>query len=348
MDYYNTKYCNPSFHIVNYSNSGLLSKELKNIEKTTPKLGYGKRRFSNIPSTIYETLPNPLKQGSPLPRPYGPRDNLRLQSLYSIHGFGLNKKYKKRRSKKKSKKRSFKKNKSKKFGMTPGTQQWKNSAIQRNISNLKSSSYANQGVLKPAKGSFKTDINLLVKPNSSIIASAPYTNVPMQYNKNNLNTPLFYFGSIKTKKNKIKNRRSFGPNNVGYQKPIPMYHGGGNTINFSNNKLYFPEGIIPKVGKVQPDGMTPNAWLTKSSGIGDGLGKQFRFGSKNVYNIPQSGSGHLTISQPDSSTYGKGYSKYGSKKSNNKNKNTKRKGNLRTSFGGKVITLNSSGKITIN
>jgi hypothetical protein len=304
------------------------------------------------PSSIYQTFPNIFRQGSALPRPYDPVDNLRMQSLYEIHGFGrrtskrkrcksCGRKGKKHKSHKKSKRRRSQQ----KFGTTPGTPEWKQEASMRNKISNYMNQYANAGQLTQAKG--WTPRSALYMNNTSSIKpnKIGMPNLPAQFTNNQLNSPiLFNFG--KPRKNKKNNRpsllrkslkktRSFGPlvpnvagpNTVGYQEPIPMYHAGANTIDFATNKLFRPN-IVGSIGKVQSNKMNPRAWLTQSVGIGDGLGNKFRFGKKfgNMIYTPDGatyGSGHNTIMQPAPS--------YLNQKA----------------FGGSVITLNKSGQIQI-
>ena len=358
------------------------------------------------PVTIYQTYPNIYRQGQALPRPYDMVDNLRMQSLFEIRGFGKNKnsKVKKRKSKnsknhictceycienKKTRKllKSRKSNRKnvKSFGQTPGTNEWKQEAIDRNNLSKHLNKYANEGKLSPAKGYTPNEINLYDGTKSSNIPNLiGMPNSPAQFSNNQLNSPILSFGKhkrkslpkeslkykikslpkeslnhkrkslseiikektgnhkrkslseiIKNKKHTKRNFGEYGPNVVGYEAPIPIYHGGGNTINFQTNELYRPD-IVPDIGKVQTDGMTKKAWLTQSSGIGDGLGNTFRFGKKFgtdlVYNPNGfSGTGINTIEQPLPDYM----------------KNTPEKKKLSTSFGGSVITLQQDGKITI-
>lgn len=333
------------------------------------------------PTTIYDTYPNIYKQGSPLPQPYGQVDNLRMQSLFDIHGFGRKRsnsrkgsrtKYKsKKRGKsmkkmmkkyikkyiKKSKRKSKKmkkmvisklkkskrtKRKSKRgFGnsTTPGTPQWKHSASQKNIVSNYMNKYANQGALKKATG-WTNPSSLYIGESGTTPNLIGMVNEPGQYSNNQLNSPvLLNFGNKKPKGSKTKRRRpsltkkrkskkSFGPlvpnvagpNVVGYESSMPIYHGGANTIDFATNKLFRPD-IIKSVGKVQPDGMTPAAWLTRSKGLGNNFGDLVYTADSMTY-----GSGHNTIMQPKPS-----YLKYGKKRS-------------KKSFGS-MITLEKNGKI---
>jgi hypothetical protein len=249
------------------------------------------------------------------------------------------------------------------FGETPGTEPWTSSAKVKNTGNKQMAKYANAGVFKPAKGG-GSDVQLYVTPLKNKQFTVDNLNVPMQFSDNDLNTPLFKFGGKKNGFGHLKG----GPNTVGYQEPIPMYHPGGTTIDFLTGKTN-SQGIIGQVGKVQPDGMTPNAWLTKSVGIGDGLGNNYRFGTKgkdkrpklkskksmgpktkkfgNVYtpNGVTRGTGKNVIMQPppdfpEYSSPVKGtYVGYGSKA---------KKKTLTAEFGGKTINLGPDGIITVS
>ncbi len=315
------------------------------------------------PSSIYQTFPDIFRQGSPLPRPYGPRDNLRMQSMYEIHGFGRRKSKKKckcgkRHSYHKSNSKFRCKRKSRKFGnsTTPGSAEWKQNALKRNEVSSYMNQYANAGSLTMAKG-WTSPSALYMRKSSNIPNVIGMPNEPAQFSNNQLNSPvLLHFGTKKRKSLKkksrpslIKNRKSFtksklkrprsfgplvptiaGPNTVGYQSSIPLYYAGGNTIDFATNKLFRPN-IIDSVGKVQSDGMTPRAWLTQSSGIGDGLGNKYRFGKKDkrqfglIYtNEPPYGTGNNIIMQPAPAYLNK------------------------RAFGGNVITLNGAGQIQIS
>jgi hypothetical protein len=295
------------------------------------------------PSSIYQTFPNIFRQGSPLPRPYGPRDNLRMQSLFDIHGFGHRRTSKKNKCKcgkrhrshrshrsHRHSRRSRRHRKSRRFGnsTTPGTAEWKHDASVRNKVSSYMNQYANAGKLAIAKGWTPPSALYMRSSSSNVPNVIGMPNEPGQFSNNQLNSPiLLHFGAKKRKSNNkkkpsltkhskgkgikrtsTKRSRSFGPlvptvagpNTVGYQAPIPLYHAGANTIDFATNQLFRPD-IVGAIGKVQADGMTPRAWLTQSRGIGDGLGNKYRFGKK----------------------FGK-------------------------AFGGSVITLNSAGQIQIS
>jgi hypothetical protein len=293
------------------------------------------------PSTIYQTFPNIFRQGSALPRHYGPRDNLRMQSLFDIHGFGrrrrskskkckCGKKHKSRRHSRHSRRRSRHHRKSRRFGnlTTPGTAEWKHDASARNKVSSYMNQYANAGKLSLAKGWTPPSALYMRSSSSNVPNVIGMPNEPGQYSNNQLNSPvILHFGAKKrksnnkrkpsltkrkgkgqTKRTSVKRSRSFGPlvptvagpNIVGYQAPIPLYHAGANTIDFATNQLFRPD-IVGSIGKVQADDMTPRAWLTQSKGIGDGLGNKYLFGKK----------------------FGK-------------------------AFGGSVITLNSAGQIQIS
>jgi len=387
-----SKYCNKSFHLVNHGSESArnIDSVLKNLNRTGPMLGTKmfssrrrrkspkkKRKFggppapflqgklstsvgteglplgAKSPQSIYDTFPNIFKQGSPLPRPYDPIDNLRMQSLYEIHGFGH------RGSKRKSKRRKCsecgkkhscrksppgpgrKRSKIRHFGATPGTPQWTQESMVRNKASNVMNKYSQANKLALAKGWTQPSSLFVGNYNNGIPNVIGMINEPAQSSNNQLNSPvLFKFGAKrgpgepgggKKKKGKSKpsltprRSRKFGPlvpnvagpNTVGYQASIPIYHGGANTIDFLTNKLYRPD-IVGPISKVQPDGMTPRAWLTQNSG-------KYRFGS-GVYtpNGVTYGTGHNTIMQPLPPYM---------------NKNFK--------FGGNVITLNSAGQVQI-
>lgn len=185
--------------------------------------------------------------------------------------------------------------------------------------------YANAGKLSLAKGWTSPSALYLNSSSSKIPNVIGMPNVPAQFSNNQLNSPLLLNFGTKHKNVKKTGRRpsltkkrsrSFGPllqtvagpNTVGYQAPIPLYHAGANTIDFATNQMFRPD-IIGPVGKVQ-SGSTPNAWLAQSVGIGDGLGNKYRFGK-----VGKEGKGK-----------GKAKSR---------------------SFGGSVITLNSAGQVQI-
>jgi hypothetical protein len=148
-------------------------------------------------NNIYQTMPNPYTRGAPLSRPYGPRDNLRMPLLVDVHGFG-----KKRRPKQVSKKRNFgrkskkisksKKRKSnrrtRKFGSTPGSNTWTNHLAKQTYNGI---DYA-QPYLATAKGNVDPKMLYFQKgANFDQRFNLAGANVPMQYTKNQLNTPLF-------------------------------------------------------------------------------------------------------------------------------------------------------------
>ena len=429
-----TSFCNKDFTLVNQRSPQNLENILSQLAKEGPMLGtqmrnFGKRKFgnppflkgnlstskehiglplgANSPQSIYQTYPNIFKQGQALPQPYGPVDNLRMQSLYEIHGFGRRRsrhsrsrhshshrckscgrrrksrghkskhRHKLKHSHRISKKRVIRR-RSRAFG-TPGTNYWKAAAEGRNSLSNYMNRQANVDVLKAAKGwtlpnagGNGNGIQLYMNNHSGTTPNLiGMPNLPGQYSNNQLNSPVFKFGKKGRSKSKSKHRpcltkrksmRRFGPlvpnvagpNVVGYEQPIPIYHAGGNTINFATNKNFNPD-IVGDIGRVQSDGITPRAWLTQSIGIGDGLGTKNRFGS-NVYtqNGITSGSGHNVIMQPkpdymndDNIVQGNyvGFGKNSKPKSKSKSKPKHKR--LTARFGGSTIILNSSGKVSI-
>jgi hypothetical protein len=130
----------------------------------------------------------------------------------------------------------------------------------------------------------------------------------------------------------------FGPNNVGSEPRIPMYHAGADTINFETNKM-FGKNMIGNVGSVQAVPTVTNAWLTNSAGVGgfgNSSGSKFggssKFGSRRfgsnagtpqnmVYTYNGPTSGRNTLSQPQFQP---------------------------NKFGGQVITLAPNGSINVS
>jgi hypothetical protein len=146
-----------------------------------------------------------------------------------------------------------------------------------------------------------------------------------------MNSPYFNFSRKKEKTGSKRKRHFGGPNTVGYEAPIPLYHAGANTINFATNQNYRPD-IMNNAGSVMPDGITSNAWLTQSKGIGNSFG--------NVYNMPTNpGTGNNVVQQPAPSLGPQTVS--GSKMSYGKK-------HLSASFGGSIITLEPSGKVVVS
>ncbi len=163
-------------------------------------------------SNIYQTFPNIYRQGAALSQPYDPVDNLRMQSRWSINGFGT----------------------------TPGTPEWKESSI----------------FSKSASDNIKLYDPIVTGQKPNLIGDI---NWPAAPSNNQDNIP--------------GRGRSFGPNNVGYEPKIPIYHGGANTINFETNKM-FNTNMIGDVQMVQRTSNTPTAWLANKKGFGRGFGKE--------------------------------------------------------------------------
>lgn len=273
---------------------------------------------AKTPNTIYDTLPDVFnKQPLARPYGPVDNLRMQLPFKITAFGSKKNRRKSKHKCKckccrKKSLSKSErKKRKSHKFGnMTPGTNMWQKDASIKNTFSNNLNKYANADKLSAAKA-YVSPSNLYMNNISSNIPNIiGNTNLPGQYTNNQLNYPfLSNFGKKNKRKSKkiskpslinkskkivrrpsltIKNSkssRSFGPlisnvagpNTIGYQESIPLYKAGANTINFATNKL-FGSNIIKPDGKVQLDGITPNAWLTQSVGIGDGLGNNYRFG----------------------------------------------------------------------
>ncbi len=278
--------------------TGLKSDGTLKIELNEYGFGKSKRRMGTSlglpkgvksPETLSDTLPDQYYRGIALPRPFDRVDNQRLVGPDYIHGFGKKKginkdietltKLKKIRkhSKKliKSVKRTIRKKSQ--FSTTPGTERWTDSVANRTFNGQ--DQVSEQHI--DATGNFNTGM-VYFQPGPDFnqrFDLRQNTNVPMQYTNNQMNTPIVghSFGT------KIGLDRSLGPNIVGYAPPIPMYHAGGTTMNYLTNQLYKPIGIIggptnsngayasvgtgQEILTVQPDYITPNAYLNTANGL---------------------------------------------------------------------------------
>ncbi len=285
----------------------------RNVFPTQEPLGLPAGAFN--PTTLNEVMPDPNMRGNPLPRPYGPRDNLRMGTGNTTNGFGA----------------------------TPGSSAW-NQVVQ----NVRGQEYANAGVLKSAKGYMNPEILYYQNAKGVVPGDMPRLgNVPMQYSDNALNTPLFNYKqygskkkSKKSKKKKGKGKKKsskksrskkqmlnmFGPNNVGYEAHIPIYHGGGNTVDFFTDKLYNQDIVGGPTNSTGPYASVGTSREPLLSVVKDGITpNQYSFGanmSNMVYSpdIPTSGTGLTSLYQeaPDYLTRQDitgNYVSYGSKKS---------------------------------
>lgn len=316
--------------------------------------------------------------GGLLKRPYGPSDNYDMKGLhlagstlnplplswnYKLGQFGSKKKRKGKKSKGKRKKRRSKlrsirkglpsaksrrkrKRKSanrsrtlRKFGTTPGTKNWKTP-----------SSHHRNPVL----------LYLPVPPNKKINKNT-YLNLPMQFTNNQMNTPNVRFGSSPSLV------QMEGPNNVAYRMNNNIYLGAGaNTINWATNKTYRPSN--KPIYQVQKTKTNPRSWIANTVGIKNASSKyntarrytnlpvsarantrNLNFGYPNVDNLVYTrdnlAQGAKVLYQPTPP-----YMKervHGSYATKHFGRKTTKNKPLRTQFGGKVITLTSSGKITI-
>ncbi len=330
-----TSYCTKDF--------GNVGQNLMSLEKAHKFGSLGLPEGVKSPATIADARGNILTRGGPLPEPYGYRDNARMQLPFIMNGYGKKRSGKKRKSKsrkgRKSRKLSRKSRKGRKrskklkslFGNTPGTDGWKTSAAGRNIvSNIMNNAGNVSGAVGFPGHSVKFYEGLIKTGQSSNVIGG--INLPANFTNNQMNSPYFNFSRKKRKI--VPRKRHFGdsPNIVGYEAPMPIYHAGANTINFATGQNYRPN-ILNNAGSVMPDGVTSNAWLTQSKGIG----KQ---GFGGVYNMPTNpGTGNNVVQQPAPSL---GLSKVtGSKMGYGKK-------NLSASFGGSVITLEPSGKVVVS
>jgi hypothetical protein len=333
MDNGNTSFCKGSNSLMSNQNlSGLRKFGSRPFDNSRLGLPVGE----NSPSTIDSTLSNLYNGQGPLPQPYGRTDNARMMMKYGKRKSkrkSRKSKRKSRKSKRKSRKSKRKSRKSKKFGTTPGTPEWTSSQnVSNNVSNMMNKQ-AVSGSLKQAVGYSQNNIPYYEGPiisnqKPNVIGGV---NLPANYTNNQMNNSYFNFGSKKIKpKSSIKPKLislkkhkfgsfNYGPNTVGYNEPIPVYHGGGNTVNFSTGKTYVPNIVGSNITGVQSSGMTPEPWLTQSFGN--------KFGN-NVYSPVSNGSGRNVYMQPEPD-----YMNSGKK--------------LSANFGGSLITLNSSGKVTV-
>jgi len=322
--------------------------------------------------------------GGLLKRPYGPSDNfdmtqehlagsklnpLPLSWNYTLGQFGSKRKKKKRRSKKK-KRKSKKKKKSKskkkkkrrsvkkkrrsvkkkrKFGTTPGTDAWK--------SQVKKPDGSEQWVnpkLAPAKG-YNINPVMLYLPTSNDITVPPYLNIPKQYTNNQYNNPQpnskVNFG------NSPVLVKMEGPNNVAYRKGFDLYGAGANTTNWATGKTFrTPKQPLLKVQKTanNPTSYISNAKTIPKASGGFNTARGFinkgiknRFGEL-VYTRDNMLSGAKGIYQPNPPYMNeKVHGSYATYSYGKKKHTPKTPKELTAKFGGKVITLNGAGKITI-
>jgi hypothetical protein len=366
-----TKYCPPDpNYFKNFGRRRMMSKRSLRFGKDyalsqDSQLGLPSDQTS--PPTIYDTFPDPFQQGSPLPQPYGPRDNLRMMSLWNY-----GRKLRKLRRKNKHYKRLRSRNG---FGLIYNGQEY--------VDNI----------LAPAKGYIYS--YLPIDPNNVY-------NVPMQYSNNTQNTPIFTTTPTMRFGQMLNTNGMYGVNNVAYQTPIPMLHAGGTTLNYANNQLYSPIGVVggptnstgqfasagtfsEPVMNVVNDNITPNSYLNtkpinvtatdaNSTMLKDGMTTSSSFGKR------KRSFGNM-IYQPDMITGGGGnepvyqkspmymdtkatptgnYANYGKKpklvmkneeekKEEKKGKKTEKKEEktLTTKFNNYVITLKGNNKVTV-
>lgn len=291
--------------------------------------------------------------GGMLQRPYGPTDNQELKEMHlagsKLHPFDLDwvsdmsaynsygkrfSKKKKRRRRKKSKKSKKKRRRSKRknsFGITtPGSKQW---------GGLKKPGLGSRWVgprLEAAKG-YNPNPALLYLP---VPESQSYTispdlsiNVPMRYSNNQMNSPSVKYGAIP------ELAKASSPNKVAHEQPFHMYDNpGGQTTDWLTGKSYLPKsGKLQKVKKMpqNPRGYLSNAKTVKEASSKPNGGRVLsrngsrKFGNKQMYYTKDTlASGAKTQYQPAPAYMQK-------------------KETLSTKFGGKIITLDPKGKITI-
>lgn len=255
--------------------------------------------YENNPSSIYYNDYQNYIRGARPPIPYGPADNARMQLLTGYNGFG--------------KTPSFSSDPN--VNPTPGSGSW-------HLAQPKIDPSADYGLSSTftSVSQGPTQSNLYKGSTCDLNQqSKELFNVPMTYSDNSYNTSGVRFGKRTKNKNSfgamLPTDGMYGPNNVGHEAPIPMYHAGSTTYNFSTNQLYPANigmlggptnstGSYASLGTfsnevlgVQPDNLTTNARL--STQMGNSFGSRNSFGEL-IYN-PSSlvnGTGLLTLAEP--------------------------------------------------
>jgi hypothetical protein len=303
--------------VTNYNDS---TKSYNNTSLNCPAgLGFGRSRFGSytgfdnhigIPNTFdpepgtsmnYLTAGEvPDLHGARLPRPYGPRDH-----MTQLSGFGRKKKTRSRNSVS--------------FGTTPGTDHWLSNMTSRNMWGQQ---YANEGILEAAK-TLPGPSNLYNNvPRTPIFNPDDFGGVRVQENYPGPNSPLYGFGRKRRGTGKSGFGSSYmgntgtmmGPNNVGYEPSIPMYHGGGDTVDFATNKLFRNDMISGPTNSlgpyasygsdnnviygVQQDVGTRDAFLTKNIS-GQNARTQAGFGRKRVTRTSRNKFGQRSLNSYD-------------------------------------------------
>lgn len=264
-----------------------------------------------------------------------------------------------RRSKRKSntsKRRRYRSKRRTYFGMTtPGTKAWNNS--RKGMLGLEWV----HSKFKPAKGYNPNPALLYLPiPNSQKI-SIPQDikiNVPMQYTNNQFNNPI-----PQSKVNKFGKDPSLvqmeGPNIVAYEPNMNLYDGAGaNTINWATGKTFRPKGkSLLKIQRTKqnPRGFLSNSKNIKKASTGFNIARSYtnkglKYGQSTnnlIYTRDLLQSNAKTLYQPKppymQDTVSGSYATFGKKKKKKLSKFNK----LSHQFGGKVITLDPTGKITI-
>lgn len=379
-----------------YKQIANLSNELQHYQNIGPFLGT--MSFGN-PNTLGNGLVRggPLNpsgvtsasayiEGARLPRPGGPRNNMRMEGIhgagsllppfkldwnFKIGQFGkLQSSRKKRRSKRKSKKKSHKRSRrfskrrnrkvslkskvkrkrSYKFGIvTPGTKNWNSSR-----KGMVGMEWVNPE-LRGAKGYNPNPALLYLPVPDSQKISIPQDikiNVPMQFTRNQLNNPIPPKSTSKFGKDPSLIQME-GPNIVGYEPNMNLYDGAGaNTINWATGKTFRPKG--KQLLKIQKTKQNPRGFLSNSNNIKEAsrgfntarsyTRKGLKYGNNLLYTRDSLQSDAKTLYQPTppymQEQVNGNYATFGKKKK-------KISPLLSHQFGGKVITLDSHGKITI-
>ena len=290
---------------------------------------------------------NPLgtfNYGGLLPRPYGPSDNINLQQIHlagsKLHPLPLSWNYKLGQ-----------------FGKTPGSKSWK-------LNNNKPlGSKWVKPKLAPAKG-YNIDPILLGLPIKNIYKAPNFLNVPKQFSNNQYNNPQ---PSSLIKSNFGKGLIQMeGPNNVGYRNGLNLYpSAGANTINWTTNHSFRKQS--PNFLKVKKTKNNPTSWISNVKNINKSARgfnkarsytkKGIKFGNSQLVFTRDNLSGAKTLYQPTppymrEKVIGDYANKNFGKRLKSKKKIIPKKiykpKKLQTQFGGKTITLDKSGKITIS
>jgi hypothetical protein len=361
-------------------NIGTWSKNLKSFNKNKKPLGVFKLNYGGLLPRPYGPSDNLKMKSTHLAG--SKLEPLPLSWNYQLGQFGKRKnrrsvkKRNRRKTKRLSKRRSkrIKRRSIKKFGSTPGSKSWTKS-----VKNIKLGSEWVNPKLAPAKG-YNLDPVLLYLPVKNKYKAPEFLNVPKQFSNNQYNDPhpsslVHKFGSGQYP----SLIQMEGPNNVAYQKGMNLYpSAGANTVNWTTGRD-FRKSAKPTL-KVQKTKNNPRSWISNTKGIkkaSGGFNKARSYTHKGIRNFGEVDYNELaytrdmvqgakTLYQPlppymaekvrgDYATnkqFGTSHRRNKLKKQRSIRKVKKRSRvkhkKLQTQFGGKTITLDSKGKITIS